>query len=165
MEAVSLDAFAVELLRDGVAGGGVRHGGVEGGVEAGELLGVGQKGFSLADERERGGDVQRREVERGFEGCDDLGSDALMLAEMRASVDDAVADGDGRGRAVFGERVENSLERGGLGGGGAGFVEDGVAGGVGDGEAAIGAANVFGFALVDGGFVSVALGEESELER
>jgi len=75
-----------------------------------------------------------------------------------------MADGDGRGYAGLGKRVEDSFERGGLGCGGAGFVENGVAGGVGDGNMAIGAAYVFGLALVAGGFVVVVVGEESEFE-
>lgn len=164
VKAVSLNAFAVELLGDGVAGGGVRDGGVEGGIEAGELLRSGQESFGFADERKGRGDVQRGEVERGFERCDHLRRDALMLAEVRASVDDAMADCGRRGHAGFGERVEDGLERGGLRGGGAGFVSDDFLIRVSDGEASVGTAYVFGFALVEGGFVVVVVGEESELE-
>ena len=70
---------------------------MEGGVEAGEVGRVGECFLGLADECERLRDVQRSEVDGGFECGEDGRCDALMLAQMRAAVHDAMADGDGCG--------------------------------------------------------------------
>ena len=57
---------------------------------------VGECLLRLADECEGLRDVQRSEVDGGFECGEDGRCDALMLAEVRAAVYDAMADGDGR---------------------------------------------------------------------
>ena len=68
----------------------------------------------LANERERLRNVQRSEVYGGFERGEELRSDALVLAQMRTSVHDAMADGDGRGVGEIAQCGEDGGERFGL---------------------------------------------------
>jgi hypothetical protein len=138
VEAVALDALLAEARGDGVGEGLGRHGGVEGGVEAGEAGRLRIEFGRGVDERERGRDVERRVVDGGAERVKNLRGDAAVLAQMRAAVDDAVADGLGPHAHVNAAELLKLL-RGVLEGArlrimrGV-FVVDGFACAVGDGE-------------------------------
>ena len=139
-----------------------RQGLVEGGVEAGELRDAGVAGLCVADEFERGRDVQRGEVDGGLQDFEDLWCEALVGDEMGAAVDDAMADGVDWFRVglvhAAGGCVEGVVQMGeGLFG-----ACEGLALGTGDGEFAGGFADAF-----DGGVeaqVFAVTGVEAELE-
>ena len=70
---------------------------MECGVEAGEGGDLRIELRCGVDEGEGGGDVERRVVDGGAEGVEDLWRDAAVMGELRAAVNDAVADGVGAG--------------------------------------------------------------------
>jgi hypothetical protein len=65
---------------------------VERGVEAGEGWDLWVELRCSADKCECGGNVERRVVDGGAECVEDLRCDVAVLDEMRAAMDDAVAD-------------------------------------------------------------------------
>ena len=80
--------------------GGFGERAVKGGIETGELLRIGEEAPGFADEFEGDGNVERRKVGRGFEFSEDLRRDFLVRGEIRAAVNDAMADGGSSGEIV-----------------------------------------------------------------
>ena len=105
-EAVEAEAPQAEALaplpRQGVGRGRRRQRRVKRGVEAGDRGHVGQGTAHGGDAGQRGGLVQRGEVAELAQRRHDVVVDEHGLAEARAAVHDAVADGVGRGQ--LGER-------------------------------------------------------------
>jgi hypothetical protein len=114
VEAVADDASIVEARGYGEMCGDLGQRAVKGGVEAGEVGCVGERLLGLPDERECLRDVQRSELDGGFEGGEDFRCDALVFAQMRATVHDAMANGDGCGVRGVAESGEDGGEGFGL---------------------------------------------------
>ncbi len=119
VEAVPADSpVGSPALGKGVDGGLRGHGGVEGGVEDGDLRRIGQEPLAEGDAGERRCVVERRERLEGCDACPHLCVDDDGLPEPIAAVDDAVCDRvdldrvdvlehlDRPARAVRGDEVE-----------------------------------------------------------
>ena len=164
MEAVAANALVEELAGEGEAGGGLRDGGVEGGVEAGELGEGGPGLLAFADEFERDGNVERGEVDAALELVEERGGDGLVGEEVGAAVDDAMGDGNGRRGGKIFEPLRGELEGGALGGEGEVLGAEGFAGGVFEYEFGGGLADAVGEAVEEELLVVAVPGVEAELE-
>ena len=101
----------------------------------------------LADELERLRNVQRGELDGGLEGFECLRGDAGVVAQVRAAVDDAMTDGDGRCVREIAQSGKNCGEGFGLGLEEVIAVDEIFAGSVADAQAAGVATDVVGAAF------------------
>ncbi len=114
MEAVAADTSVEIALGKRKMRGNFRHGVVKHVVETSEVHSVGKDGLRGGNQFEGLGNMHRSKMRGSAKCVEKLRSDALMRDEMRSAMDDAMANGYGRGVDMFFDGFRNNTEGVGL---------------------------------------------------
>ena len=144
VKTVAADAFGVVAKRNRQQLRDARHGAMERGVEAGDLREFGKAAEKGGGQDDFFGQMLGVKRDEAAQRAEEIRGDAAGRAELRAAVDDAVADGGKlAGVEVFLQPGGQGADGGEMGGGGR-FVREGFAGGeIFDGEGSAGQADAF----------------------
>ncbi len=110
VEAVATDTSVEITLGKRKMRGNFRHGVVKHVVKTSEMHSVGEYGLRGGNQFEGLGNMHRSKMRGGAKRIEKLRSDALMRDEVRPAMDDAMANGHGRGVDVFFDGFRDDAE-------------------------------------------------------
>ena len=111
MEAILADTLLPEPFRKRKARRMLRQGAMKGRIETCDLRQVWESLADKVDHIERGGKVNRRKGNRGFQFFHDITRDSPMLAQVWPTVYDAVSNDVGLRQRVLTDCIDQELSR------------------------------------------------------